>query len=129
MDNFIIKINGINKILKWTIQLKPTVEKIDKYIRESLWFDFQIIEYDGYKLTIAGSIDLIYYHTLEVVFQDVFFVSGFFEGWRSDTSKPVFILPENESEMNQKFEIEQGYQLFIFITEDYKMMLLKLQKI
>ena len=94
-----------------------------------MWFDFQIIEYDGYKLTIAGSIDLIYYHTLEVVFQDVFFVSGFFEGWRSDTSKPVFILPENESEMNQKFEIEQGYQLFIFITEDYKMMLLKLQKI
>ena len=102
--------------------IRNTVVKIDEHIRRELWFDFHVINFDGQKLTIAGGIDLHYYHSLELIFEDVFFVSCFFQGWHSNTGLPVFVLPElsQQIELNLKFEIEQGYQLFVFKTKDYK---------
>ena len=101
---------------------KSVVTKIDDHIRENAWFDFHLWRYDGRNLVISGSTDLTYYHKLEIVFTDVFFASTFFEGWHSDTDKPVIEIPDTDlnRELNIKFEIEQGYQLFIIRTEDYK---------
>lgn len=101
-------------------QIKNIVLEIDNEIRQNKWFDFHVLKFDGCKLIIAGSVDLIYYHTLEIIFEDVFFVSGFFRGWHSETENRVFLIPENVKEMNEKYEIEQGYELFVFKTEDYK---------
>lgn len=96
------------------------VKEIDNEIRKNKWFDFHFLKYDGITLTIAGSDDLTYYHTLEINFANIFFVSGYFEGLHSDTTKTVFQQPENVKESNEKYEIEVGYQLFIFKTSDYK---------
>lgn len=96
------------------------VREIDRIIRQQLWFDFHVLKYDGRNLTIAGSVDLCYYHQLEIIFEDVFFFQGYFNEWRSDTTQPVFILPDNEVELNMQYEIEEGYSLFIFKTEDFK---------
>ncbi|MBK6700476.1 MAG: hypothetical protein IPG55_11380 [Saprospiraceae bacterium] len=62
---------------------------------------------------------MTYYHELEIIFENIFFVSDFFHGWQSVTNKTPFFLLDNEKEMNEKYEMEQGYQLFIFKTEDY----------
>jgi len=102
------------------IEIRDFAKEIDSIIRQQKWFDFHVLNYNRAKLTIAGGIDLTYYHTLEVIFEDVFFVSGFFNGWHSDTSSTVFTLPENEIELNKQYEIEKGYQLFVFETEDYR---------
>jgi hypothetical protein len=102
-----------------TEEIKKIVLKIDSEIRQHEWFDFHVLNFDAFKLTVAGSVDLTYYHKLEIIFEDIFFVSGFFQGWHSDTKQRTFLLPDNEKEMNEKYEIEQGYQLFIFRTEDY----------
>jgi hypothetical protein len=103
-----------------TADIKQTVQEIDGLIRKELWFDFYVFRYDGRSLTIAGGSDLSYCHQLEIIFENVFFFHGFFSGWKSDTSQPVFTLPENEAELNFRFEIEQGYMLFIFKAEDCK---------
>ncbi|MBO3271847.1 hypothetical protein [Hymenobacter defluvii] len=103
-----------------TSEIHSIVAEIDKEIRQHPWFDFHVFSYNGSELVIAGSEDLSCYHTLEIVFEDVFFMSGFYQGWHSDTKAPVFILPQNESDLNQQFEIEQGYIAFIFKAEDYK---------
>jgi len=100
--------------------LKTLIADIDALIREQPWCDFHVISYADSKLTIAGGTDLVYYHTLEIVFQGVFFFLGFPQGWRSDTKSSVFIIPDNGPELNLKFEIESGYQLFLFKTEDYQ---------
>lgn len=105
---------------KMIAETKTLIADIDNLIRQHKWFDFYVLNYDGFKLSIAGSIDLAYYHTLEIIFEDIFFVSGFFNGWHSDTNSVVFLSPDNEKELNKRFEIEQGYQLFIFKTEDYQ---------
>ena len=102
-----------------TNEIKNKVLEIDTKIRQHKWFDFQVINYDGFKLTVAGSVDLTNYHSLEIIFEDIFFVSGFFRGWHSNTKQITFLLPDDEKKMNEKYEIEQGYQLFIFKTEDY----------
>ena len=101
---------------------KLAVNEIDNYIRENTWFDFHVWRYDGRNLIISGSIDLTYYHKLEIVFKDVFFASTFFESWRSNTNKPVIEIPEHKvnKALNLKFEIEQGYQIFLIRTEDFK---------
>ena len=108
------------KRMDWREKNFETSKKIDEVIRKEKWFDFHVLEFDGYRLTVGGSIDLTYYHKLEVIFEDIFFVSGFFRGWHSDTEKIVFQIPENEIELNGKYEIEQDYQLFTFKTEDFK---------
>lgn len=100
-------------------EIKSIVLKIDTEIRRHEWFDFYVLNFDGFKLTVAGSVELAYYHNLEIIFEDIFFVSAFFQGWHSDTKQTTFLLPDNEKEMNEKYEIEQGYQIFIFRSEDY----------
>jgi len=101
-----------------TDDLKSIASEIDKKIRLHNWFDFHVLKYDCNTLSIAGGTDLTYYHTLELVFEDVFFVSGFFQGWHTNTSKPAFWL-EDDKLMNEKYEINQGCRLFIFEAEDY----------
>ncbi len=102
--------------------IKQLVNEIDQIIRKNQWFDFHVIKYDGYRLIIGGSIDLTYYHKLEIIFEDVFFASTFFNEWHTDTNKPVLEIPNDKlnKELNLRFEIEQGYQVFIIHTEDYK---------
>ncbi|WP_298143762.1 hypothetical protein [Flavobacterium sp.] len=99
---------------------RDTAAKIDKEIRRHKWFDFHVLSFNGHKLIVAGGEDLTHYHILEIIFEDLFFVSGFFQGWHSDTTQTVFAIPENDHEMNIKYEIEQDYQLFVFKTENYK---------
>ena len=101
-----------------TKELLNKVREIDGKIREYQWFDMEVLKYDGYKLTIAGGIDLCYCHRLEIIFEDIFFIKSYMSGWQSCTSQPVFIIPENEYELTLRYEIEQDYQLFIFKTED-----------
>ncbi|MBF7091600.1 hypothetical protein IUY40_08610 [Flavobacterium sp. ALJ2] len=78
-------------------------KKINELICQQSCFDFHVLSFDGYKLIIGGSMDLSYYHKLEIIFEDIFFVSGFFRGWHSNTEKTVFLIPDNEIELNQKY--------------------------
>ncbi|SIT29165.1 hypothetical protein SAMN05421788_108234 [Filimonas lacunae] len=103
-----------------TDSLRQTVEEIDTIIRKELWFDFEVWSYDRNKLIIAGGKDLMYSHQLEIIFENVFYYSGVFAEWKSNTQHPAFIIPSNEPELNLKHEIIQGYQLFSFVTEDFK---------
>lgn len=104
---------------EWKRNNLQVVNEVDNFIRKQNWLDFQVSQYDGYNLKVDGSTDFSYYHNLEIFFHDVFFVSVFFNGWKSDTQQSVFEIPVNEVELNQQYEIEQDYQLFIFRTEDY----------
>jgi hypothetical protein len=102
--------------------IENIVNQIDTLIRKNLWFDFSVLKYDGSNLVIAGGIDLHFQasHSLEIVFEQVFYYSGFFLEWHSDTKNPVLILPNNAKQLNLKHQIEQGYIIFSFVTEDYE---------
>jgi hypothetical protein len=101
--------------------IKNIICEIDQIIRKNKWFDFHVLQYDSRKMIVAGGADLTYYHNLELIFEDIFFVSAYFNGWHTDTDKAVIEIPDVKlnKDLNIKFDIEQGYQLFIIHTEDY----------
>lgn len=92
------------------------VTEINTFVYQHNWMDFEVKSYNGYQLIIAGSTDLMYYHLIEITFEDVFWFSGFMNGWQSDTSNATLKLSDEYC----KFEIEEGYYLFEFVCEDYK---------
>ncbi len=100
--------------------LQQIVQQINGIIQAQEWFDFHVVEYDAKHLIIGGGQDLSYSHNLEVIFEDVFFYSGVINEWHTDTSKPALEMPDGEKvvQLNKRFEIQQGYQLFIIRTED-----------
>jgi hypothetical protein len=99
-------------------QFSKIVTDIDTLIRQQEWFDMHVYSYQHNKLVIAGGVDLTYYHSLEIIFEEVNFFSGYMSGWHADTSKPVFELPAESTILNLKFENIQGYTLFRFNSED-----------
>ena len=102
------------------IEIVQTVNEIDAIIRSNPFFDLYVYSYDTDKLIIAGSQDLTYYHTLEIIFEDVLFVSGKFTKLSTDKKSPIISMPENSKFLNIKYEIEQGYNLFRISVEDLK---------
>ncbi|GIO67640.1 hypothetical protein [Paenibacillus cookii] len=103
-----------------TLETKKVVEDINTFIRSQLWLDFEVLQYDKQKLTIIGSIDISNMHDIEIVFEDIFFVSLPIE-WKTDTSRQVLSILEGEKAiiLNKKFQVEQGYSIFAFAPEDY----------
>ncbi|HUC82270.1 MAG TPA: hypothetical protein VMR70_15300 [Flavisolibacter sp.] len=98
---------------------KSIVEEIDSIIRTNLWFDFHVLSYDHNRLIVAGGKDLSYYHSIEVIFEEVFFVSAVFQCWHSDTKQTVFTERTNSEEINLQFAIEKGFRVFAYKAEDY----------
>ncbi|MFC5702317.1 hypothetical protein ACFPVX_13525 [Cohnella faecalis] len=102
------------------LETKKVVEDINTFIGSQLWLDFEVLQYDKQKLTIIGSIDISNMHDIEIVFEDIFFVSLPIE-WKTDTSRPVLSILEGEKAkiLNKKFQVEQGHSIFAFAPEDY----------
>lgn len=101
------------------MELKETVEQINRILSNESWLDMEVLEMKGGSLVIIGSTDFTYGHSLEIKFAEVFHMSVNTE-WKTDTSKPVLYLVDNgESvEINQKYQIEQGNILFKILSED-----------
>ena len=98
------------------------VQDINRIVQVQEWFDFQVVEYVIDRLVIRGGADLTYGHSLELVFEEVFFYSGVITGWHTDTRKPMITTPEGNEliELNMRFEVQAGYQLFVIHPEDFK---------
>lgn len=107
-----------HEVCVWKMKNEKITEEIDELIRKQGWFDFHVVSFDYFKLIIAGSHNLTYYHTLEIVFDAVSIVICDFCGWRSNTSEKVFFIPEDEKELIVKYNIDKDYQLFKFKTDD-----------
>jgi hypothetical protein len=99
--------------------LDEKIKAINSFLRKEMWFDFEILEYKENCLTIIGSTDFSYFHNIEIYFKDVFLIHCSAE-WKSDTKSDVIeIITGNEArEINLKNNVEQGYTLFKFISED-----------
>jgi hypothetical protein len=100
------------------------IEEIDSIIRANAWFDFHVFTYQKKSLIIAGGVDLTYYHSLEIIFDDVYFVSAVIQGWRSNTRDAVFVELTGDPGVNSENEIEEGNRVFAFKADDYRQKML-----
>ena len=101
-------------------KITDTVRKINDLLTSQLWMDFEYSDFDGYELTITGSIDLTYKRSFIVItFRDINFTC-INDSWHTDTSRDVLLIPdENEREqLSRQHSIYDDYILFKFLAED-----------
>lgn len=95
------------------------LKKINEFISNELWFDFQLANFDGYTLSITGGIDLSHNWMIEIIFKDVSFCLLKNEWKKHDKEPPLDILEGKKAfAFNQKYHIEIGNTLFMMNHED-----------
>lgn len=101
------------------MKIKEKVEKINSIISQESWMDMEVLSVKGGNLVIGGSIDFTYGHSLEIIFEDIFYLSINME-WKVDTSKPTLFVADREEamEVNKAFRVEQGNLIFKLKAED-----------
>ncbi|RYD57917.1 MAG: hypothetical protein EOP56_06490 [Sphingobacteriales bacterium] len=95
------------------------VKEVNDYISSQFHLEMSFYKYEKYSLVVVGSEDLIYYHTLEIRFDDIDFVSGKVD-WSVDNSKTSFGILGGDDlySFNLKNGILEGYTVFYFLDED-----------
>lgn len=106
-----------------TSDIRAKVLEIDAEIRKNPWMDFEVVKYDNWEFIVIGNLSQSYPNRpgqVEISFRYVYFVSMPFY-WKTDTSEQVFSLIDGPdfTSINKRFQVEQGYHLFIFKPEDY----------
>ena len=93
--------------------------KLKGFIDNTIGVLYSIDKYENGNLSIMGSTDFSYYHELEIVFEDVFFIQCP-TNWSVNTSDNVIVQSDHEEQrkINIDYEIEHGYILFKLIAED-----------
>jgi hypothetical protein len=93
--------------------METILQEINFIISKYHWLDMEIISTKGGNLVIACSIDFTYGHSLEIIFEDYFYIS-INSQWQTNTLEKVLYLVTGEEAdaINLKYRIEYGYSLF-----------------
>jgi hypothetical protein len=102
-------------------QIDAVVAETNAFLSRHPWMDFSVWSYRSVELEVSGSRDESYWSDLRVVFGDVCWACIRFQGWHSDTSRPVLTRATGAEAyaMNSRFEIETGHHLFKFVAENF----------
>ena len=103
-------------------EVKSEIVKINNYLSNCLWMDFEICQMSFIKTVLAGRIDQSSdKYAIDIEFEEPYFISSLFT-WPTDTSKPVIELANDDEimEMNKKFRVEQGNYIFKINVEDFE---------
>lgn len=100
-------------------EVKQVVQEINDFIKNSMWFDFEIKQYIDDELCIYGGLSLSY-PDIEIKFKEVFFTSLPMM-WKTDTKETILNILEGEAEkeISEKFQVEYLHYIFKFNPEDY----------
>ncbi|MFC5470426.1 hypothetical protein ACFPPD_17160 [Cohnella suwonensis] len=103
-------------------EVNSEIDKINAYLSQCLWMDFEFCRMNAGQIVLSGSIDQSSNeYAIDIEFEQPYFVSTLFL-WHTDTSK-VFIELANADEtieMNQKYKVEFGNYIFKIGVEDFE---------
>lgn len=102
------------------MNINQKIKTINRIVMSEPFFDFEIAKMNGVDLTLVGSKDFSYCHTLEIIFKDVFHVS-MNSKWSVDTGNPFLFIPTDKEQFdfNVKFDVERGNIIFAFVAENF----------
>lgn len=103
-------------------KINEEVAKINRYLRDCLWMDFEICQMNFVKVEIAGRIDTSSNkYAISIEFEQPYFVSGLF-CWSLNNSRDFISIAEQSefTKYNKKFRIEKGKYLFKISMEDFE---------
>ncbi|WP_052646726.1 hypothetical protein [Paenibacillus terrae] len=103
-------------------EVKKEIDKINLYLSQCLWMDFEFCQMNTWQIVLSGSIDQSSNeYAIDIEFEEPYFVSTLFL-WHTDTSKVFIELANDEEtlEMNQKYKVELGNYIFKVSVEDFE---------
>ncbi len=94
---------------------------VNSFVASHLWMDFGVWSFREEDLEISGTLDESSWSDFRIVFEGVCWASVRFQGWRSDTSRPVLsrVVGAEARSINARFQIEVGHHIFEFVSEDF----------
>jgi hypothetical protein len=97
------------------------VAEVNAFVARHLWMDFSVWSFQGVELEVSGTRDESYWSDLRVVFTGVCWACIRFQGWSSDTARPVLarVTDAEEYAVNSRFQVEVGHHLFRFVASDF----------
>ena len=111
-----------SRIIKMDLkQVNEEVEKINSYLRNCLWMDFEVCQMSFIKVEVAGRMDISSNkYAISIEFEQPHFISGLL-CWSLDNSKDFISIasPSEFSEYNKKFRIDNGKHLFKIYMEGF----------
>ncbi len=96
--------------------------KINEYLKKCLWMDFEVCQTSFIQAEIAGRKDSsINKYAISIIFEQPYFIQGPLF-WSLDNDKNFINLASEQefTEINTKYQIEEGYYLFKIIMEDFE---------
>lgn len=85
-------------------------------ILENAALNLEVFSYDCTRLVVAISCDFIYYHNYEIVFEEVFYLSGLLGEWNTPHPKPTLRIEETGPE--PKCAENELVQFFVFSSDE-----------
>jgi hypothetical protein len=103
-------------------EVEKEIDKINKYLKNCLWMDFELSYSRGKEVIISGSIDMSQNnYAVDIYFEEPFHISSLFF-WHTDTQKTFIELVKGSEKlyMNTKYNIEEGNYIFKIYPENYE---------
>lgn len=102
--------------------LNEEIEKINRYLENCRWMDFEICQLSFIRIEVGGQIDeILNKFAILIFFEQPTFVQCPLLWGLDDSKKFIELASEEEfKEINKKYFIEEGNFLFKINMEDYK---------
>lgn len=100
---------------------KEHIHQFNTHVNKENHYELQVYCFSPQKLVLAGGYELDYGHSIELHFTDVHFFCGKQYFALNDPSEnPLYLGLENPEcfELNAQYSIESGYELFVFTTDE-----------
>nr|WP_213505613.1 hypothetical protein [Paenibacillus faecis] len=102
-------------------EINIEIEKINTYLSQCLWMDFEFCRMNAGQIVLSGSIDQSSNeYAIDIEFEEPYFVSTLFL-WHADTSNLFIELADEDEtiEMNKKYHVELGNYIFKISAEGF----------
>ncbi|MEY8389637.1 hypothetical protein AALC17_20685 [Oscillospiraceae bacterium 38-13] len=102
-------------------QVNEEIAKINSYLKNCLWMDFEVCQMSFIKVEVAGRMDTSSNkYAISIEFEQPHSISGLL-CWSLDNSKDFISMasPSEFFEYNEKFRIDNGKYLFKICIEDF----------
>lgn len=102
-------------------EVKKEIKKINTYLNNCLWMDFEVCQMSFIKVVLAGRIDQsVNKYAIEIEFEEPYCISSLFS-WSIDTDVSFIELATEEETLNMNitYRVEQGNYIFKVNVEDF----------
>ena len=102
-------------------EVKKEIIKINDYLKNCLWMDFELSHMNGGKIILSGSIDMSQDdYAIDIYFEYPYYVSSLLF-WHTDTKKKFVELVETKEmfDIITKYKVEAGNYIFKIYPENY----------